>query len=142
MSDRIVLSGHCLCGAVTYSISAEPVVAGHCACDNCRHGTGCEHASLFAVPAGAATVTGRTTAYVHSADSGAIVTRHFCPVCGSPVFSENERLPTLRMFAAGTLDRIDRFTPSLFVYHGKAAPFDRAAEGMAVFEAMPPEVPA
>lgn len=139
MNDSIHLSGRCLCGEVTYSISAEPAISVHCACDNCRHGTGAEHASFFAVPAEAVTITGALNAYTYSADSGATVVRHFCPTCGSPVYSETSSFPGMQSFAAGTLDDIQHFSPRMFVFHGKAAPFDRAGEGVTTFDAMPPE---
>lgn len=33
-------------------------------------------------------VTGETTGYARPADSGHVITRHFCPSCGSPVPGE------------------------------------------------------
>jgi len=132
------LTGGCLCGAVRYSIAAEPMFPGHCACDNCRKGSGGEHASLYAVPAAAVSATGKTRSFSHPADSGATVTRHFCPACGSLAWSENSRMADLRFFPAGGLDDLARFTPGLFVYHARKAPWDRAAEGLTTFAGMPP----
>jgi hypothetical protein len=135
------LAGGCLCGAVRYSIASEPMMPGHCACDNCRKGTGAEHATLFAVPAAAVNATGDTASYSHPADSGATVTRHFCPVCGSHAWSENSRMAHLRMFPAGGLDDVARFTPGMFVYRARKATWDAADRGLATFDAMPPMGP-
>lgn len=137
----IPLTGGCLCGAVRYTILAEPVISGHCACDNCRKGTGAEHATIFAVPAEAARVTGPTSNYSHAADSGAKITRHFCPTCGSHAFTQNDRMAHLRMFPVGSLDDISRTTPGVFVYHAKKAPWDRAGAAISTFDAMPPARP-
>ena len=138
MTTPSPISGGCLCGAVRYTISAEPMMSGHCACDNCRKGTGAEHATIFAVAADAVELTGKTSSYAHKADSGATVTRHFCPTCGSHTFSRNSRMEQMRMFPVGTLDDISRATPAMFVYHARRAPWDRAGEGRQTFDEMPP----
>jgi len=138
MTDTPALTGGCLCGAVRYSIAAEPMMTGHCACDNCRKGSGAEHATLFAVPAAAAEATGATSSFTHPADSGATVTRNFCPTCGAPTWNENSRMPQLRMFPVGGLDDITRVQPGLFVYHAKRAPWDDAGSGLNTFDEMPP----
>ena len=43
-------SGGCLCGAVRYESSAEPMFAGHCQCTDCRKTSGTGHSSHLAVP--------------------------------------------------------------------------------------------
>ena len=34
------LTGHCLCGNVTYSADAEPLIQGVCHCTDCQRQTG------------------------------------------------------------------------------------------------------
>lgn len=138
MTGTAPLTGGCLCGALRYEIEGEPVFTGQCACDNCRKGSGVEHASLFAVPAAAARTEGTVARYAHGTDSGAEVTRHFCPICGSFGWSTNSRMPDMMFFAAGSLDDMARFRPGIFVYAAKRAPWDKAGSDLPCFDAMPP----
>lgn len=141
MTDTPVLTGRCLCGTVRFQITAAPVFSGHCACDNCRRGTGAEHASIFAVPAETVSAEGETSQFAHPADSGATVTRHFCPNCGSHCWSQNSNMAALQVFPVGGLDDPSAITPAMFVYHAKRAPWDRAGETCQTFDAMPPLEP-
>jgi len=138
MTDTHPLTGGCHCGAVRYSLASEAVFSGHCACDNCRKSSGAEHATIFAVPAQAVTLTGKTSQHSHMSDSGATVTRNFCPTCGSTVWNQTSSMPDMRMFPIGTLDDISRVQPGVFVYHAKRAPWDNSGAGLQTFEAMPP----
>ena len=36
-------TGSCLCGAVHYTISGDPMMAGHCHCIDCRKSAGTGH---------------------------------------------------------------------------------------------------
>ena len=67
MSEPI--TGGCLCGAVRYECTAEPVMAGHCHCRKCQHATGGAKASAFAVPEDSVTVTGELTSFDFEADT-------------------------------------------------------------------------
>ncbi|HUS54424.1 MAG TPA: GFA family protein [Thermohalobaculum sp.] len=141
MTSNSVLVGGCNCGAVRYSLTSQALFSGHCACDNCRKSSGAEHATIFAVPAEAVSVTGKTSQYSYTADSGATVTRHFCPTCGSIAWNQPGSMPHMRAFPIGTLDDISQVQPSVFVYHAKRAPWDNAGAALQTFEAMPPPAP-
>ena len=41
------LSGHCLCGAVKYTVDADPLIVGYDHCDDCQRQTG----STYCTPA-------------------------------------------------------------------------------------------
>lgn len=132
------LTGGCLCGAVTYSIDADPAFSGHCGCQNCRKATGVEHASIFAVPTGAVEVSGALSTYRYSGDSGAPISKHFCPACGSHVVTDNPIMGGMRMFPVGSLDDINQVEPQMFVYHADCATWEKAGDAMTTFEKMPP----
>lgn len=40
------LSGHCLCGAVKYTVDAEPLVVGYDHCDDCQRQSGSTYCML------------------------------------------------------------------------------------------------
>ncbi|GAA0653396.1 GFA family protein [Brevundimonas lenta] len=71
-------TGGCLCAAVRIKASGPPDRVGLCHCLDCRK----HHGSLFSAfaifPEDAVTITGET---------GDHAGRHFCPRCGSSVFS-------------------------------------------------------
>ncbi len=131
-------TGGCLCGAVRYSCSAEPAMAGHCHCEDCRRSSGSGHCSHLGVPAASVTLSGETRGYDRAADSGNVVTRHFCPTCGSAVYSTNAAMPGMWFMRASSLDDLEVFKPQMHVYAMRAASWDRPSEGLASFEKMPP----
>ncbi len=94
------VTGGCLCGAVRLVASGRPLRVGICHCLDCRkhHGALFHAAAIF--PAGAVRITGETGEYAG---------RHFCPRCGSPVFSCTGDETEVHL---GTLDAPDRFVPT------------------------------
>lgn len=131
-------SGGCLCGAVRYTCSAEPMMAGHCHCDDCRRTSGTGHCSHMAVPEDGLTINGDTKAYERAADSGHVVARHFCPTCGAAVFSRNSSMPGMTFLRASSLDDLEVFKPQMHVYASRAASWDQPGGGLPTFEKMPP----
>jgi len=131
-------TGGCLCGAVRYACSAEPMIAGHCHCEDCRRSSGSSRSSHLAVPEESVAMSGATTAYPRPAASGNVVTRHFCPTCGAPVFSRNAGMPGMMFLRASSLDDLEVFKPQMHVYAARAPSWDRPREGLPAFDMMPP----
>lgn len=73
--------GGCLCGAVTYTITAEVNKTGACHCGMCRKWSGGVYLAVE-VPPGGMEVTGSPTAY----KSSAWAERVFCSKCGSSLW--------------------------------------------------------
>jgi hypothetical protein len=133
-------SGRCLCGEVRYTCSAEPAMAGHCHCEDCRRSSGSGHCSHLAVPEASVSLTGETKGYARAADSGNVVTRHFCPTCGAAVFSTNAGMPGMMFLRASSLDDLEVFKPQLHVYAARAASWDHRDERLPAFDKMPPNM--
>ena len=133
-------SGGCLCGAVRYTCSAEPMMAGHCHCEDCRRSSGSGHCSHMLVPETTLSLNGVTTGYDRPADSGNVVSRHFCPTCGSAVFSSNASMPGMVFLRASSLDDLEAFKPQMHVYTARAASWDQPGSGLPAFEKMPPDM--
>lgn len=125
-------SGGCLCGAVRFESSADPQLVGHCHCVDCRKSSGTGHCTHIVVPEEAISVTGEVTFYDRPADSGNIVSRGFCPTCGSPVYSRNSGMAGMVFPRASVLDDPDAITPQMIVYASRAPAWD----------VMDPELPA
>ena len=94
------VTGGCLCGRVRFTASGEPDRVGLCHCLDCRkhHGALFHASAIF--PEAAVTVEGETRHYKG---------RHFCPECGSSVFSCSGDEIELHL---GALDQPDRFMPT------------------------------
>ena len=62
-------------------------------------------------PSAAVTVEGKMQDYVSVADSGSVMHRRFCPVCGTHLFSGSEATPHLVVVRVGALDHPEAFPP-------------------------------
>ncbi|QGA21078.1 hypothetical protein EYB26_008788 [Talaromyces marneffei] len=101
----MTLTGHCLCGAVTYSIAVDaPLITGYDHCDDCQRQTGSSYSLVAVVPKAALTVSGPTKSWAGKGSSGKPVHRIFCSECGSPLAHDPEAAPEIIAIKAGTLD--------------------------------------
>ncbi len=130
-------SGGCNCGAIRYEIAAEPVMAGHCQCRDCQRASGAGHASHMAFPKAAVKLTGKATHWDKPADSGNIVTRAFCPISGSPVYSLDSGMAHLFLIRAVSLDDPGRFQPQMAVYTASGFAWDHLDPALPRFAKMP-----
>ena len=141
MSEKVFATGKCLCGKVSYSVTAEPVRMGQCHCEDCQKSSGTGHMSLAFFPKDSVTLSGDTSSYTAVADNGAEVTRHFCPECGSRIYGTNNVLTTIMGITAGSLDDNSWFKASAIVYNKRKPEWDFMDESIPTFEEMPPMPP-
>ncbi len=112
----MAITGGCACGAIRYECSADPMMAANCYCTDCRHSTGTAMASVMLVPKAALKITGTLKQFAVKGDSGAEVSRGFCPNCGSPILSLIGAMPEFVALKAGSLDDQSVFKPMVQVY--------------------------
>ncbi|RFC64915.1 MULTISPECIES: GFA family protein [Mesorhizobium] len=93
-------AGGCLCGDVRFVATGKPYRVGVCHCLDCRkhHGALFHASAIF--PETAVTIEGETRDYKG---------RHFCPRCGSSVFSRSDGEIEINL---GSLDDTNQFTPT------------------------------
>jgi hypothetical protein len=132
------LKGSCLCGAVRYEASAEPVFAGHCYCSDCQKESGCGHVTIAAVLDAAVKTTGKTMTFGKPGSSGQIIERTFCSICGTTVFSRPQAMPGMTMLRAGTLDNPSQVKPAKSIYVSRAQLWDQPHSSIPAFPEMPP----
>jgi hypothetical protein len=109
------LSGHCLCGGVTYTCSAEPMMVVNCHCTHCQRQSGAAFSTNVVVPRDALEVSGDSLSEyaTTSTDEGKPTRRLFCSNCGSPIASLAEYLPDVAFIKAGTLDDTSPVKPGM-----------------------------
>lgn len=131
--------GGCACGAIRFTVSAEPVFAGHCHCLDCQKMTGAQMSTIAAYPEDGFEVTrGEPRTYDTIGDSGNKVHRCFCADCGSTLFSTAVTMPGMVFVEAGSLDDASTLQPSMHIYTRSAQPWADIPADAVTFEAMPP----
>lgn len=102
-------TGQCLCGAVTYSISGDPVATAVCHCHRCQRQSGSAFSVNVIVLPDQFAVTGPLKAHTETDESGdtVFVQRKFCGECGSAIVSEMVQAGTVAVKAGTLHDRSD-----------------------------------
>ena len=138
MDAKDELTGGCLCGAVRYKVEGAPLMASHCACRHCQKASGAGHTTVLGMNVDQLSFSGEVKTFSVRGDSGGMVTRHFCPTCGSRLFTSAENFSDLRFVQMGTLDDPSAVTPTMAIYRKVAAAWDHIDPSLPTFEAMPP----
>jgi hypothetical protein len=92
----------CHCGQLRIRLSGEPRLVSSCHCLACQRRTGALFgSSAFFARSQVVSIEGESRAFSRLGDSGASLTFHFCPTCGSNLYWENERLADTVCVAVG-----------------------------------------
>ena len=131
-------TGGCLCGAIRYEVSAEPIMMFNCHCRDCQHTTASAFTPVIYVPAKAFKITqGSPRYYSTPNDMGGHNKRGFCPDCGSRLFGGASE--TGQGIAASSLDEPGLFKPELHMWASDAQPWDQMDPKLPKFEEYPPQ---
>jgi hypothetical protein len=131
------LKGGCLCGAVRYTTTAEPVGSGVCHCRDCQRFTGSAFGALVYVSKEQLTVEGSMKTFASLGGSGKPMLRHFCPECGSTIAQEPGTRPGIVVLHIGTLDDPKTVTPAREIFCDDALPWVQTAGNMERFAKRP-----
>lgn len=125
-----VLTGRCLCGAVTYECGPPVLAPCYCHCESCRRASGA-HAVAWATVARESfkILTGSVRSYASSPP----VLRQFCQQCGTPLTYSNESWPDTIDIAITTLDQPDTLKPVEHIWMEDALSWDRPGDGLPQF---------
>ena len=133
--------GHCLCGAVSFTIKTKPIRMAQCHCKDCQRASGTGHMSLAFFKKDDVDIRGETKSYPSKADSGNINTRHFCPTCGARIYGENSARPGIVGISVGCMENNDWFSPQAVVYTKGRPGWDVTSQEVPNFDRMPPPPP-
>lgn len=110
------IKGRCLCGKVEWTADAAPTFSGYCYCGNCRRMSGSGRSPFIGFEAEHVAIVGETRCYFDSSEEGSGIERHFCPACGTRMYSTPGSSPQFRIFYAGSLDNPDSFQPAFAIH--------------------------
>ncbi len=130
----MALKGGCLCGAVRYTFTDDPVFVGICHCTNCQKQSGAAFSVNVGVREDALDLTGILKTYVDRGTSGGKVLRRFCPECGSPILTDVEAIPGLHIVKAGTLDDSSSLKPARQIFCASKHPWMPILDGIPAYE--------
>jgi hypothetical protein len=111
-----VLTGQCLCGAITCTATGEPVSTVNCHCSDCRRATGAVFSTVLYFQKERVQIIGVYSGFDHASDRGTNVSRMFCPTCGSQMFARASGWPDLIGIRAGCIKQTERIIPQRNVF--------------------------
>ncbi len=133
-------TGQCLCGSMTYEITAEPINSITCHCKHCQKASGSAFSINIVVPSDSFEITGNTlTDYLDQGDSGQDLHRYFCNQCGSPLYTEVAAMPGVTIVKVGTLNDTSTFKPALNIWCDSQMQWVKDDEKAPNFDQMPIE---
>jgi len=102
---KLPQNGGCLCGAIRYTVTAEPIRVTICHCTFCQKITGSAYLVEPIFRRQDVSFTGAMTTFVHRSDnSGKKVAVKFCGTCATKIYLDLERFPTIWGLFGGTFD--------------------------------------
>jgi hypothetical protein len=110
------LAGGCLCGAIRFHVSAEPVVTAICHCSLCRRAAGAPLTAWAMFPLDAFTLE-RGALAIYASSPG--VERGFCGRCGTTLSFAADFLPGLIDLTIASFDEPERLPPQLHMWDSK-----------------------
>lgn len=131
-------TGGCLCGALRYEVTGEPLNSGHCYCADCRKASGSGFIPFIGVASRDVRFTGPAVTYRSKARGGGAADRNFCPVCGGLVFGGVLGESTSFTIYAGSLDDPSIFRPRIAIFARDRPAWAVIPSELTVFDAMPP----
>ncbi len=121
------LTGGCLCGAVRYRITAEPVVVTHCHCTFCRRAAGAPFITSITVASDGFAWTEEPPAKYRSS---AEALRGFCGACGTTLSYRGVGHPEEIDIAAASLDDPERVAPQDHIWVGSMLSWLKFDDGL------------
>lgn len=134
---KIPLKGCCQCGAVTYTVSADPLFTYACHCGSCQKRTGSAFSLGLVVAMDTLELQGALTAWSRVSEQGNTNTRYSCASCGNIIYGIGETNPGLAKLQAGTLEDTSAVEPEVHIWTGKKQRWLTLPDRVRQFEAQP-----
>lgn len=131
-------TGRCLCGAVEYRVTEEPLTVYACHCTDCQKRSGSAFGLSMWVRRAAIEVTkGEAAVHTSTHADGRPRVGRTCAHCGTRLWSEPPRYPDLAIVRPGSLDDRSWLRPVAHLWLRSAQPWVVIPEGVARYETQP-----
>ena len=97
-----MIKGGCLCGNIRYEYDGDISEIAMCHCSQCRQAQGGAFATNSPIDADKLKISGR--AYIKEFATNENKVRAFCSNCGSPLYSAQKDMPSLKRLRLGSVE--------------------------------------
>jgi len=121
--------GGCMCGAIRYEASGDPISVIFCHCESCRKHTGSPVSALAGFHRSQLRFTrGERATY----ESSPGITRGFCGDCGTTLTWEgnDDELGPLVEIHIGTADEPGNLAPQMHLHHAERVPWFETSDSL------------
>jgi hypothetical protein len=143
MTDQ--LTGSCQCGAVTFAVTAAPLLTYACHCQSCQKRTGSAFSMGLIVLTDSLQVSGELSTWSRTSDEGNTNTRYSCADCGNIIYGIGEPNTELAKLQAGILAETTDIEPEVHIWTCRkqrwfdiptgAPQFEQQADAMTLLQA-------
>jgi hypothetical protein len=126
--------GRCLCGAVQFTATGEPLFVAFCHCESCRRATGGALVAACGFRRADVAFGDAAPSYYESSPG---VRRGFCPRCGTSLTFESARWPDDVHLMVGNFDAPAELAPGCHVFAAERLPWLHLADGLPRYRTVP-----
>ena len=131
--------GHCLCGAVRYRVTTEPLAFYACHCTDCQRRTGSAFAlSMIVRPEDVELLSGDLGSYEAVLTDGRRKAGRMCMACGTRLWGDSKKSGLL-VVQAGTLVQPSGLEPVAHIWMCEAQPWFVPKANTTLYERQPEE---
>lgn len=134
MTEDVTFTGSCVCGRCSWQATGEPEFAGYCFCSHCRRMSGSGRTPFMGFAESKVSISGEASQYEDTSDAGNGIIRHFCPGCGTRLYSVPGSASAFRIVYAGSLDEPARFHPAFSIHAASCVPWETVPSQLEAFE--------
>ena len=136
------LTASCACGAVTVHFAGTVKSMFMCSCEDCQKASGTGHSTVALAARSDVTISGDVREFERPANSRAIFTRTFCPICGTPLCGRSSRAPDALMLPVGFFGKdTSWFAPNQLIFGRSHREWDMLASDIPHYRTYRDEVP-
>ena len=130
--------GRCLCAAIRYRVTTEPLTVYACHCPDCQLLSASAFALAMIVPlASVEVVAGEPSHYSAQLSGGRVRQGRLCTICGSRLWGISQRQPDMAVVQVGTLEDTSWVRPATHLWVSTAQPWLVFPPGVPVYETQP-----
>ena len=134
MPDQYLCEGGCLCGAVRYRATGDPIWVCHCHCRICQRHTGAAFATFVGFSSEQVTWSKRKPSLYRSSK---LAERGFCDICGSTLSFRRAHKSEVSVSAV-SLDHPDSMTPEFHMMTATQMPWCNLNDELPSHDRFPP----